>query len=303
VLIHSIKAFAPGHITGFFEIHDQSSDPLLKGSRGAGVSIERGVRTIVTIEKSDNPHHEIKINGESLKSAVVSERVLQSFLSRSKKNYRILVEHDIHVPIGSGFGSSGSGALSLALALNRGLKLGLTRIKVAQIAHMAEIHCKTGLGTVIGETYGGLEIRVKSGAPGIGVLKKISIKNHVVACLHFGPISTTNVLSDKRICQRINDLGGKLVDKLITQPNSCNFMKFSREFAEHVGLISGRMREVLKDTDKIGLTCSMMMLGESIFSIVKRSRINELREIFNKYAPSKESIIVSDIDYEGARLL
>jgi pantoate kinase len=80
-------------------------------------------------------------------------------------------------------------------------------------------------------------------------------------------------------------------------------MKFSREFAEHVGLISGRMREVLKDTDKIGLTCSMMMLGESIFSIVKRSRINELREIFNKYAPSKESIIVSDIDYEGARLL
>jgi len=276
---------------------------LLQGSRGAGVSIERGVRTTVTIEKSDKPQHEIKINGESLKSAMVSERVLQSFLSLSKKNYRILIEHEIRVPIGSGFGSSGASALSLALALNKGLELDFSRIKVAQIAHMAEIHCKTGLGTVIGETYGGVEIRVKPGAPGIGVLKHIPIKNHVVVCLHFGPIYTTNVLSDKRIRQRINELGGKLVDKLISQPNSCNFMKFSREFAEHVGLISGRMREVLRDTDKIGLTCSMMMLGESIFSIVKRSRIDELREIFNKYTSSKESIIVSEIDYKGARLL
>ena len=38
-------AFSPGHITGLFQVFDQSEDPLLQGSRGAGVSITQGVTT------------------------------------------------------------------------------------------------------------------------------------------------------------------------------------------------------------------------------------------------------------------
>jgi pantoate kinase len=248
------------------------------------------------VEKSLKPKFEVKINGEPL-------NVLQAFLSRSKEKYRILVEHDVQVPIGSGFGSSGSGALSLALALNKALGLGLSRVEVAQIAHVAEVQCKTGLGTVIAETYGGLEIRVKPGAPGVGEIKHIPIKQYAVVCLNFGPISTASVLSDKTICKRINDFGGKLVDRLIAQPTSSNFMAFSREFAEYVGLITGRMWNVLREADDIGFTCSMMMLGESIFSLVKRDRVEELLKIFRNHAPSEQSIIVSNIDFNGARLL
>jgi pantoate kinase len=42
-----VKAFSPGHITGFFEVpHDTSCFHFLhKGSKGAGFSINRGIAT------------------------------------------------------------------------------------------------------------------------------------------------------------------------------------------------------------------------------------------------------------------
>ncbi len=36
------SVFAPSHITGFFEIVDHE-DPLKRGSRGAGVALDKGV--------------------------------------------------------------------------------------------------------------------------------------------------------------------------------------------------------------------------------------------------------------------
>ena len=156
---------------------------------------------------------------------------------------------------------------------------------------------------MIGETYGGVEIRVKPGAPGVGHITHIPMTQHAVLCLHFGPLSTAYILSNPKIRQRINDYGGQLVDQLITHPTASNFMAYSREFAEYVGLMTGRMRDVLKDADHLGFTCSMMMLGESIFSLVKRDRVAELLDIFRQHAPSEQSIIVSDIDFQGARLL
>ena len=71
-------------------------------------------------------------------------------------------------PSVAGFGSSGGGALSLALALNEAADAGLTRVEAAQIAHVAEIECKTGLGSVFAAERGGFGILTKPGAPGIG---------------------------------------------------------------------------------------------------------------------------------------
>jgi len=302
--LKEVKAFSPGHITGFFQICDQPDDMLSKGSRGAGVSITRGVTTKVHVEKSAKTSVKIMINGNITNSALVSKHVVDAFLSRVGGSYKILVEHDVRVPIGCGFGSSGAGALSLALALNEVFDLNLSRLEAAQIAHVAEVECKTGLGTVIAETFGGLEIRVKSGAPGVGQLKSIPINdNHVVACLSLGSIPTKKVLTNETSRQRINELGGNLVDKLVRHSTVSNFMKFSRRFAEHVGLIPKRLRAVLEETDRAGLTCSMAMLGETLFSITKRDQLEEIHEIFSKHAPSERNMITTEIDLKGARLL
>lgn len=297
-------AFSPGHITGFFQICDQPVDPLLKGSRGAGVSITLGAITRVQIEKATKSSFKIRLNGRAAKSAMVSECVVNMFLSLVRESCHIHIDHDVKVPIGFGFGSSGAGALSLALALNEAFNLKLSRMEAAQIAHSAEIECKTGLGTVIAETFGGLEIRVTHGAPGMGEIKSIPINDdYVVACLNFGPISTNKILTNEVFRQRINELGGKLVDELVRHPTARNFMEFSRKFAEHTGLISKRVRAVLEETDRSGLTCSVAMLGESVFSMVKRDQVKEVQKIFSKHASSERNVIVTDIDFKGARLL
>jgi len=298
------KAFSPGHITGFFQICDQTSDPLLEGSRGAGVSITRGVTTSVEVEKSAKTSVRVMINGDVTDSALVSEHVVGVFLSRVEESYKVLVEHDVEVPIGCGFGSSGAGALSLALALNMVLDLNLSRLEAAQIAHIAEVECKTGLGTVIAETFGGLEIRVIPGGPGVGEIESIPIKqDYLVACLNLGSMSTKNILTDETFRHRINEFGGNLVYELVRHPTTRNFIEFSRKFAEHVGLISKRLRAVFEETDSVDLKCSMAMLGETAFSVVKRDQVEEIREIFNRHALSERNVIITEIDFKGARLL
>ncbi len=304
VMLSEVSAFSPAHISGFFQIFNQSPDPLLNGSRGAGVSLKTGVTTKVSLQKSAKDSLEIKINGHITEFAEVSKLVVDSFNSLLKDHYTILVEHEVNVPMGAGFGSSGAGALSLALALNEALQVGLSNVKATQIAHNVEVTCKTGLGSVIAETVGGLEIREKPGAPGVGKIKQIPVDDkYVVACLFFGPISTKTSLSNPQLCQQINDLGGKLVDDLIIQPKPEVFMKFSREFAEGVGLISERMRKVLVEADANNIVCSMNMFGECLFSLIKKDLVNELLEIFYRHNPSRDSVFVSEIDTEGAKIL
>jgi pantoate kinase len=299
------RAFSPCHITGFFQILDQPANSLYAGSRGAGVSLSRGVETAVKLRKAVKSSLQVRINDLASNSAEVSKNVVDTFLSRFKQmeNFKIIVEHHIEVPIGAGFGTSGAAALSLALALNDVFGLGMSKIEAAQLAHMAEVECKTGLGTVIAETFGGVEVRVKPGAPGIGEIKHVPVpKDYRVACLSFDSLSTKKVLTDEKTRKRINEFGGKLVDKLVEEPNIINFMNFSRQFAEHVGLITEKVRRILNAADDASFICSMPMFGESVFTLIEHESLEELLKIFRKYGPDGK-IIASEIDFEGARLL
>lgn len=297
-------AFSPAHITGFFQICDESADLLLKGSRGAGFSIDRGVTTKVSVEAAPKTSFTVKINGQASKSAEVSEYVLNAILPQVDGKYRILIEHEAEVPIGAGFGTSGAGALSLSLALDEVFDLDLPRVKLAQVAHAAEVECKTGLGTVIAEACGGLEIRVKPGAPGVGEVQQIPFDaDYVSVCLPFTPISKKGVLTSEVLRSRINAFDGKLVEELAAQPTPESFMRLSRRFAEHVGLISERLRKILDETDEADIVCSMAMFGENLFTLVKQDSLNGLLRIFRRYAPSENDIIVAHIDLKGARVL
>jgi pantoate kinase len=299
------RAFAPCHITGFFQIFDETVRTLDAGSRGAGVSLSRGVETLVKVKRSAKNCSQVSINGIASESAIVSEHVLNTFSSRfnEMENLETIVDHYVQVPLGAGFGTSGAAALSLALAFNEAHGLGLSKIEAAQIAHVAEVECKTGLGTVIAETFGGAEIRVKPGAPGIGEIEHVRVpKDTVVACLVFGPLSTKKLLSDQETRKRVNELGGKLVDRLVKEPNIANFMKLSRQFAEHVGLITSKIRKALNLADGTGSVCSMPMFGESVFTLAHGESLGELVKIFRE-GGSGGRVLVSDVDFEGARVI
>jgi len=298
-------AFAPCHITGVFQIFDESDEILLNGSKGAGVSLKMGVETHAKVEKGSKDRLEVCINEQLAPFATVSRRVTEIFLSRfhSQNALQISIGHRTSAPIGAGFGTSGAAALSLALALNEALEIHMPKLEAAQIAHVAEVECKTGLGTVIAETFGGFEIRVSPGAPGIGEIKHFSTPdNGVVACHVFGPLSTKQFLSDPDTRTKINRFGGKLIADLVVNSTVPNFMKISREFAEGVGLITKKVRQVLKASDETGFVCSMPMFGESVFTVTDKSHVEEISQIFERSASDGETV-VCEVDYQGARVI
>jgi pantoate kinase len=297
-------AFSPAHITGFFQIFDQPKNPLFKGSRGAGVSLTKGAKTTVHVEKAAKKTIKIRINGKPTEAAEVSKSVANAFLTLISTKCHLDIEHEIEVPIGCGFGSSGAGALSLALALNEALELGLSRIEAAQMAHVAEVKHKTGLGTVIGETFGGIEIRVKPGAPGIGEVKHVKVDDdYVVACLPLGSLSTRKALSDPKLSKLINEHGGKLVDELVTEPQVNKFLELSRSFAESTSLTSRRVSKILADAEGEGFVCSMAIFGETVFSIVRQDEAEGLLKVFRRHKLPKYDVINAQIDFKGARIL
>ena len=175
------KAFAPAAISSFFEIHDtEDGKPIADlekvGAIGGGFGLEKGVTTTVTVEEAEKNSINVFINSKLATEAKTTKQVIETLLSKTTTKYAVTVEHKIEVPIGTGFGTSAGGALTAGLALREALGLPLTYNQIGKIAHVAEIQCQTGLGTVSSLTFsGGCVLVVEPGAPGICQIDRIPI--------------------------------------------------------------------------------------------------------------------------------
>ena len=296
------EAFCPAHVTGFFtaELENKES-PELIGSLGAGFSMQEGVTTTVRARlktKYDDSNFQLNINGYKSGNTQVSEFMINEFLNIVNYEYFIEVFHDIPIPVGYGLGCSGAVALSLGIALNRSLGTKLSKTQVGQIAHNAEIKCRTGLGDVLASYHGGFEIRTKSGAPGIGAIQKIKTNSSDVIIICFSPISTKEFLNER--LSSINGLGGKMVKELLKSKDCNEFQDMSIKFAKYVEVITPRMNEVINELHENGIKCGVALFGETIFSLISSDMENKVMKILQKY---KEGIIIrSKIDNAGARL-
>ncbi len=296
------EAFCPAHVTGFFtaELENKES-PELIGSLGAGFSMQEGVTTTVKARlktKDDDSNFQLNISGYKSDNTHVSEFMINEFLNKVNYEYFIEVFHDIPIPVGYGLGCSGAVALSLGIALNQALGTKLSKTQVGQIAHNAEIKCRTGLGDVLASYHGGFEIRTKSGAPGIGAIQKIKTNSSDVIIICFSPISTKEFLNER--LSSINGLGGKMVKELLKSKDCNEFQDMSIKFAKYVEVITPRMNEVIKELHENGIKCGVALFGETVFSLISSDMENKVMKILQKY---KEGIIIrSKIDNAGARL-
>ncbi len=303
------KAFSPGHITGFFATEEQEGkylemDPKFQGSLGAGFSIDKGINTTVKVFKSSSKNYEIKINGINSYEAKVSKFVVEHYLRLIQEPLFISVEHDIEIPIGFGLGSSGAAALSLSYALNHALKTNFSDVTAAQIAHHADLICKTGLGTVISEFTGGFELRFNIGGPGIGKVSKIPIPHDltaVILCLK--PIRTNTLLNhnmsnDKR--NILNSLGKNMISRFIKNQTIDTFLDNSYIFAKEYGLVDGICSKPLQLMRSAGLKGSVALFGHTLFTLIKRSELTRAVTIFNQF---DGRLLVCGIDNTGARLI
>ncbi|MEK0368288.1 MAG: GHMP kinase [Nitrosopumilus sp.] len=297
-------AFCPAHITGFFKAHLDDNQNSLEnfGSTGAGFSIKQGVTTRVKVDTKDNQESNFRITTKGYQSdkTDVSEFVLNEFLKIGKFSNKFFhIEHEISIPVGYGLGSSGAVALSLSYALDQALETKLDKTIIGQIAHNAEVNCKTGLGDVLASFHGGFEIRVKPGAPGIGSVEKIFTEKISIIMICFSPISTNKFI--KEHLSKINGLGGKMVNRLLESKNYEHFQDMSLEFAKFVDIITPKMQKLVNELSENNIKCGIAFFGETIFSMVPKEDENKVLEILQKYPDG--IIIKSELDDNGARVL
>jgi pantoate kinase len=179
--------------------------------------------------------------------------------------------------------------------------LSFSNEEAAQIAHLCEIECKTGLGTVASAFSGGLTVRTVPGAPGIGKVRKLSLPTSFrIVSAGFGPISTRLVLSNLSLKESINACGRAFVEKFLQDSSHSNFMTLSRKFSSCVGLMSSRLMRVMNSLDSFGFESSMMMLGESLFCLLPRDKVADVVAILRG---QELSPVTSKVARSGARLI
>jgi pantoate kinase len=303
-------AFAPGGISSFFQICDTTSGgkPIGElervGSRGGGFVITKGVHTHIEISRAEETEIQVFINKKLAPEAETSRTVAQTILSKSETAWKVTIEHEIDIPIGAGFGTSAGGAIGTALALSKALDLRCTYNQLGRIAHIAEIECKTGLGTVGPIMLGGCIITLEPGGPGIGVIDRLPMNgDYSIVAATVGPTATKRVLSSVQKRREINQWGKQTLDLILEKPSIENFLQRSLEFAEKVGFMTDKTRKLVRKAERAGAVgVAQNMVGEAVHAVAREKDVARLVESFKEEIP-KEQVLESRIDFQGARLI
>jgi len=259
-----MRAWVPSHITGFFAAKPRD-DPIRSGSIGCGLTLVLGATTCV----EDAEQTEILLNQQP------SDAPVSRFVAMKLALAPVRIATCLDMPLGSGFGASGAGALGCAYALNAHFELGLTSNQAASVAHEAEVTNRTGLGDVIGQHSGGLVIRQKPGAPGVGQIDRIPIPPLRVDFVVRGPISTKDVLSDRSVMRAVNREGEEALKELLKRPTLRDFMRLARRFSLQSGLASDWALEAIEAVQASGGMASMIMLGDAVFALGGSEALSE----------------------------
>jgi pantoate kinase len=308
--VKTATAFAPGAISSFFEIHDtQNGKPISAlekmGAIGGGFGLERGVHTKVNVEEAQENSVNVKINNQPTK-AITTQQVIETLLCQTTKKYAVTVEHQIEVPIGMGFGTSAGGALTAGVALKEAIALPLTHNQIGQVAHIAEIQCQTGLGTVSSLNFGGgLILVTKPGAPGICQTDRIPISpQYVVVVGYFQTrVPKKPVFSSPQKKMEINQYGKKTLRAILAEPSLENFLEQCWLFSEKAGFANDKMRALVKIAKEAGAVgAAQNMIGEAIHAVVHKKCAQRVAEAFKQTLP-QEQVMISKIDFQGVRLI
>ncbi|MFP8951782.1 pantoate kinase [Natrialbaceae archaeon A-arb3/5] len=247
-------AFVPGHITGFFSAHPDE-DPTKAGSRGAGLTLTRGVE--VTVTAADDDQSAVVLDGET-----VDIDPVQTVLATLDASARVEVDSDL--PLGAGFGVSGAIALGTALATNRVFGRALSVNELVTIAHGAEVEAGTGLGDVVAQAHGGIPIRLEPGSPQVNKLDAIPARARV-EYVTFGELSTSDVLSGDT--EQLTEAGKQALSRVVEEPTLLSFIYASRMFTREAGLLTEQVATAINDVADADGQASMAMLGNTVFAL------------------------------------
>jgi pantoate kinase len=283
-------AFAPGHISAFFEpiLSNQNLDKT--GSRGAGIVISLGATSQIIMKQSKQQVITVSINGKP-SDAPVTKMALHYLLGDMP--ITITVQTILDLPVSQGFGMSAAGALSATTAMAD--LLNLTKANALRAAHYAEVQLRTGLSDAIASSFGGIEVRPKAGLPPWGMLMHIPGKYDIVLCVVGKKIETKKILTDPIKLSEIASHGRYCTKKLLENPSVEHLFSLAWEFTRKIGLADSHVLEAITAANSHG-NASMCMLGNSVFAIGDTPRLCETLSRFGE-------VFLCSVDCEGARVI
>lgn len=286
-------AFAPGHVTGFFEICDEADDPARIGSRGAGFSVRLGVTSRVAVASDGFPGIECRVNGAPYEADTTRAAVE---LLLGKEPLQVTIDQRMDLPVSQGFGMSAAGALSAALAVAQ--VLGRPRREAVWAAHTAEVLHRSGLGDVVGAALGGFERRLEPGVEPYGRIETFRIGEaveDVMLVVVDEAILTKRILQDPAHRAEIRRAGAEALRRFQESPSLRSFADLSRQFSMETRLASNRIAQLYGELERLAYV-GQCMLGGSVFAF---GRSHDVRRRLAR----RGQVFATKIDFEGARLV
>ena len=290
--MYSSEYYVPSHITGFF-VPFFHEDCLKTGSTGAGVSLSSGLETKIRVIEGSGTVS-VYLNGIKTKEnstpvslnciKLIKERYPESFVNKD-----ILIEHESDVPVESGFGASASAALGICFSIKDLIKI--SPKECIKIAHETEVKNLSGLGDVVAEVKGGIEIRKTPGVDGI--IENIPSDNLKVMGISLGKKRTESILKNPEKVKIIEKCGTKLLNKLINEPSVERLMQCSKTFTYKTGIMSKEILDLIEVISEINsYDASGIMIGEGAFTFINERDENK---VLDTLIDIKGDIIVSTI--------
>jgi pantoate kinase len=287
-------AFCPGHITALFYAPEPGPTPETTGSRGAGVCISLGARATVTSRRADTNH---VTTGETTTLAPGVGTALEEYLGRCDEHLGIHLDLELDLPVGQGFGMSGAMTFSALVAAEGELGLvdGDVRALLAH-AHAAEVAHSTGLGDVVAQAEGGLDLRSRQGLPPSGRVVFKRQEGVILVAWADRPLHTRSVLSDPAARQRLRVACAHRLEGPSNGPDLDWLFRNGWAFARDAGLSSSEVESMVGLCAPHGLV-SQVMLGNSVFAM------GDVAAMENNLRQAGYAVRVTTVDNRGVRLL
>lgn len=235
--MRAVKVYVPVHITGIW-LPYYTDDVFRTGSYGAGLVLSP--RIVVEAIQQEKSIPELYLNGEPIVPQFFIELVKELRI----KNMRFNVKTPYKLGVGYGL----SGSISIGIAVSY-LKLKSENMYPLGLksAHAAEVKARTGLGDVIAEAEGeDLELRLKPGAPGIGLVKSISLNDDLkIVTIDLGFERTSDLL--QRYTGNKLEVSKRLLNRLFKRPSLEEFLRSSRIFSKTMGMLSENLDKKLRN--------------------------------------------------------
>jgi pantoate kinase len=286
-----MRAFCPGHVTGFFSIEDSGSNTLERGSRGAGFCIDRGAIADVDVTEGSGSVH-INLNGKGAEVPVTRSAVRR--LLPCDKDVKINIK--LSMPVGQGFGMSAAGTFAACLALATQMGENEPHRKALEATHTAEVEHRTGLGDAVAQSLGGFVIREAPGIPPHGKVHNFQMPyDEVVLCVLGEGVSTPEIIADDGKRRAILKVGRRCMEDINVDHGPDDFVGLSKRFATESGLMTGLMDRALATIEDFG-EGSMVMLGNAIFAFGNVGALEESLKPFGR-------VVACGISKTGARVI